>query len=170
MAAVRLEAEEVGRNGASTPGLVDFILARIEADGTSKRRVALQTGISRSRLGKVLHNSAEKRCPIKLDEIALLLAALGVSQIEAMLAAELLETSGRSQVEKVSNVASMLTEVFVGLPEEMAEIIEHIDGLEFNDIRREHGRRVRALIVKTITEQYTEMAQRREFRIAALRD
>ena len=170
MAALRREAEEEWRNEVPAAGIVDFILARIEANGTSKRRVALQTGISRSRLGKVLHNSAEKRCPIKLDEIAQLLRALGISHMEAKLAAEQFEKSSQCKAEAVTNVASMLTAVFEGLPEQLADIIAHIDGLEFDDIRREHGKRVRALVVKVLTDEYTDMAQRREFRIAALRD
>lgn len=170
MAPIRREDEQDGRDAAPLLGLADFILARIEADGTSTRQISAKTGIGRSRLHAVLHTRPEKRPPMRLDETAAVLDAIGVSQLEATLAADLMKSANEASVHDVCKIASMLSELLHGLPEQLADIVEHIDGLEYGDIRREHGKRVRALVVKVLTDEYTDMVQRREFRIAALRD
>ena len=173
MGAVRRDSEQQdGRTEAPASGMVEFILARIEAGESSKRQVAVKAGISRSRMGEILHTCPEKRSPMRLDEIAAILDAIGTSQLEATIAAELMEkaTNTNTNVQAVSAIASMLSELLQGLPEQLADIIEHIDGLEFDDVRKEHGRRVRALVVRVFTDEYTGMAQRRGFRLAALDD
>ena len=170
MGAVRREDEIEGRTEATTSGLVDFILARIEASGLSKRQAAVKAGISRSRMGEILHRSPEKRSPMRLDEIASVLDAIGATHLEATIAAELMESTAKANVQAVSAIASMLTELLQGLPEQLADIIEHIDGLEYDDVRREHGRRVRALVIRVFTDEYTGLAARRGFRLAALDD
>ena len=171
MASAGRRSEE-GRGSVPSMGLVDFILARLEADGTSKRQVAVKAGISRSRMGEILHRCAEKRSPMTLDEIAAVLDAIGASQLEATIAGELMGSATHTNinVQAVSAIASLLSELLQGLPEQLADIIEHIDGLEYDDVRREHGRRVRALVVRVFTDEYTGMAQRRGFRLAALDD
>lgn len=172
MPTVERDSKHEGQCPVSATGLTDFILARIVANGTSRRQVSVKTGIGRSRLHAVLHARAEKRVPMRLDETAAVLEAIGVGQLEATIAAELMEssTNASSNVQAVSAIASMLSELLQGLPEQLADIIEHIDGLEYDDVRREHGRRVRALVVRVLTDEYTGMAQRRGFRLAALDD
>lgn len=165
MGAARQYEEQEEPAIVPSPGFVDFMLAKMDADNVSVRQIAQETGIKRSRLHNVLHRDAAKRHAIRLDEQLLILGVLGVTQLEAALANELLADVEVNNQKGITRIATMLSVLIHGLPAQIASVIDHIEGLEYDDVRKEHGLRLQATIVKIVRDQYTDIARRREFRL-----
>lgn len=150
---------------APSRGIVDFILARADADKISARQIGLLAGITRARCGNVLHRDPAKRHPLRLDEIHTILDVLKIDRMEAHLANELLAANPAADERAILRIVLLVSEFVRGLPAQIVEIVSHIDGLELEDIRPEHGRRLQTAILKIVHTQYRDLAARREFRI-----
>lgn len=145
-------------------GMVDFILARADAEKISARQIGLLAGITRARCGNVLHRDPAKRHPLRIDEIHTILEVLKIDRMEAHLANELLSADPMADERAVLRTALLVSEFVRGLPAEIVRIVGHIDGLEYDDIRPEHGRRLQLAILKIVQSEYKGIAARREFR------
>lgn len=146
-------------------GCVDFILVRMKEGNVSRRQVANLTGISRTRIHATLHSEVDKRASLRMDEYQVILDVLRIGQLEAAVAAELIDNEPDASFAAVTSIASMLSEALRGLPGELAEMVDMIDGLHHADVRKEHGGRVRKLIVQFLTNHYRDVAARRDFRL-----
>lgn len=161
---------QAGRNlSAPSPGLVDFIVHRLQAGDISHRQLAGWTGLGKSRLGTTLHLDPRKRRPMRLDEVVKVLDALDIDRLEAHLANELLSQDRLAGDRDRDRLIEMVSELVRGLPTKIADVLEHIDGLDGADIRREHGRRLQAAIIELVKAEYTEIVRRRDMRFAAPR-
>lgn len=140
--------------------VVDVILDRMAARQVSVRRLSAQTGIRKSRAFNILHRDPQKRHPIRLDEKAAILQVVGLTVIEAALAADIIASPEREQTGQGS-IATMLGQLLDGLPADIAQMVEHIDGVDFSDVRPEHGLRLRALLLRFLEKHYTEIGVRR---------
>lgn len=157
-------SENVGPSIAS-PNIVDFILAKMEARGMSRRALAEAAGVHRSRVQRVLHPNVMKRTPIRLSETVELLGALGVGHYEVALANELLSEPSAPAPDSLAKVIALVSVIFDGLPSEIISMVGLIDGLEYDDIREIHGKRIQAAMIEMMRDLYTEMVDRRYRRI-----
>lgn len=162
MGETRSECVAGGSLSPSSAGLVDFIVHRLQLADISHRQLAAWTGLGKSRLGVTLHQDPRKRRPMRLDEVVKVLDVLDIDRLEAHLANELLardrDASNRDRL------IEMVSELVRGLPTKIADVLEHIDGLDGADIRREHGRRLQATIIELVKTEYTEIVRRRDMR------
>ena len=140
--------------------IVDVILERMAARQVSVRTLCAQTGIRKSRAFNILHRDPQKRHPIRIDEKAAILQVVGLTVIEAALAADIIASPNREQCGQGS-IATMLGQLLDGLPADIAEMVEHIDGVDFSDIRPEHGLRLRSLLLRFLEKHYTDIGARR---------
>lgn len=141
-------------------GVVDVILDRLESRRISVRMVSAQTGIKKSRASNILHRDPRKRHPMRIDEKAAILQVVGLTYIEAALAADIMATPEREQSGQGS-IATMLDQLLEGLPSDIAELVEHIDGVDYSDVRPEHGIRLRALLLRFLEKHYKDIGDRR---------
>ena len=140
--------------------VVDVILKRMAARQISVRMLAAKTGIKKSRANNILHRDPHKRHPLRLDEKAAILQVVGLTVVEAFLAADII-TAPDGEAAGQGSVASMLAQLLDGLPADIVQMVEHIDGVDFSDIRPEHGLRLRALMLKFLEKHYSEVGARR---------
>jgi len=161
--ATRSWAEEPQR---AIPGfeIEDYILARMDLRGLSVRELASLANIGRSRLHDGLHREAEKRVRLKVPEIAGILEILSINPIEAFFAKEILQKNADVGFHDLLKVISMVCSIVDGLSEEIITVVEHVDGLGFDDVRPEHGQAARELMVKAVEVEYQKIAKRRSRR------
>ena len=157
---MRAETSESDEAAYESTGIVEVILARMDARQISLRSVSGLTGIKRGRAHNILHRDPAKRHPMRLDEKSAILKCLDIGLMEASLAADVL-SSPEASLSAAGSVATMLSEVLDGLPGDIIRLVEAIEGVDFMDVRPEHGRRLRALILKFVEREYSDVAVRR---------
>jgi hypothetical protein len=144
----------------------------MKADGLSTRRLAMLTGLGRSRCHYTLHAQHEKRRPLRLDEVDLIIDAVGIDMIEAALANDVMlrddGEDGGTADHANDRILGLLSEMLRGLPGRISEIVQHIDGLDAEDIRREHGRKLQAVLIRHVERLYSEYASRKDIRLEDL--
>lgn len=152
----------------TTPWLVDFIRARMVLDGVTQRMVADLTGLSKSRVGTILHSDRSKRRPIRVTEVSIILKTLNINELEAHFASELLDRDSNTEPTYDSQgymrVVDLVSEVVRGLPAKLTEALMHLDGLEFNSIRKEHGRGIQKAVINLVIKEYQDSIDRRDSR------
>ncbi len=148
-------------------GFVDFILHKMRAERLTYREVAMRTGLRRSRVHYTLHRDRGKRRPLRVDEIQALLTALGVTQLEATVAQEVLSVDC-VDMQVLDRLVGLIASIVSGLSIAIPDIVSDLEGLEWEDVRPEHGKFIQACIVRELTTTYSRMLQRRDLRF--LRD
>ena len=144
--------------------LEDYILARMDLKGMSVRELAYMTKIGRSRLHDGLHREVDKRVALRMPELVAILEALSISKIEAMYAQEVLQKNEGIELKDLLKVIPMCLGIVTGLPEQIITVVQHVDGLGFDDIRPEHGEAAQNLLVRAIEVEYRKLGRRRSQR------
>lgn len=165
MGDLRHEIEECPEGKTPYRDIVDFILYRADAAGISTRQIGLLAKLSRGRTGNILHRDPAKRRPIRNEETVAILSALKISHLEAYLAHEMLTEDPSTDQKSVLKIVLLVTEIFRGLPMGIAKIIEHVEGLDLDDVRPEHGQRMQMNMLKLAERHYSELVARREWRL-----
>jgi hypothetical protein len=141
--------------------LEDYVLARMKIANISVRNLAVMTGLSKTRLHEGLHRESEKRVPFRVPEMTTVLNALRIDPLEAFYAREVLASVTDVTFDEVISVAAMLCEMNRGLTQEVITTIRAVEGLELNDVRREHGAAARALLVRLLGDRYAAVVRLR---------
>ncbi|WP_267381472.1 hypothetical protein [Sphingomonas sp. GC_Shp_6] len=157
---MRAETSEADDAADGSAGLIEVILARMAQRQISLRSISALTGIKRGRAHNILHRDAAKRHPMRLDEKSAILRCLDIGLLEASLAADVL-SKPEASLSAAGTVATMLSELLDGLPGDIVRLVETIEGVDFTDVRPEHGRRLRALILKFVEREYSDVGVRR---------
>lgn len=147
--------------------LADFILHRMHAERLTYRDLATRTGLRRSRMHYTLHRDCGKRRPLRLDEIHALLDALDITHLEATVAQEIL-SGDCVEPHGLDRLVGLIATIVTGLSSAIPDIVSDLDGLEWDDVRPEHGEFIQACIIRELTATYSRMIQRRDLRF--LRD
>jgi hypothetical protein len=150
-------------------GFIDFVLAKAKAQDLSTRQIAIRCDLRRGRCHAILHRDHTKRLPFRVDEINIILQVLKIDQFEASLAIQLLGGNPTIDEQNIHCIIAMVAEFIRGLPTQIAEIVAHIDGLEFDDLKKEHGRWLQTAVCGIMRDEYMDVVRRREFRMDALR-
>lgn len=146
----------------------DFISAVMRDRGLSYRDVerASERRLSRSRLGRILNEKRERRFPIKLAEVQILLRLLNIGNFQAALSIDMIKRCPEDELEYFTTIALMLSKALDGLPERIVQIVRHIEGLGIADILPHHGLLLQEAVVKKFEKDYREMVERRKQREA----
>lgn len=139
----------------------DYILARMDLKSYSVRELALLAKIGRSRLHDALHRETDKRVPLRVPEIAAVLEVLGINPMEAFFAREMLQKNAGVEFNDLLRVISMVCGIVDGLPEQIITVVQHVDGLGFDDIMPEHGEAAQGLLVRAMEVEYKKVVRRR---------
>ncbi len=161
-------SEPVTDASATAASYPDYIIAKLRLDGHSQRWLADETGISRSRMQRLLCGDPTQRKPLRLQEKQAIFDVLKIDYYTATLATELMGLIPDEEFEATVRIASMLSGLFRGLAGQVATAIRHIDGFEHYDIRPEYGDVMKAAVVRTIEKNFREIANRRGLRLDQL--
>jgi hypothetical protein len=99
-----------------------------------------------------------------MPELVAILEALSISKIEAMYAQEVLQKNEGIELKDLLKVIPMCLGIVTGLPEQIITVVQHVDGLGFDDIRPEHGEAAQNLLVRAIEVEYKKLGRRRSQR------
>jgi transcriptional regulator with XRE-family HTH domain len=160
---MELLRHEVDPTSSRPYTIADFIVSKMDNVGVSQRSLAARTGYSRSRINRILRE--EDRLPITMVEAHTILASLGVGELEAALAQEVIRDKAPVTSREMEVVVSLIAVVFGGLATKIASLVDVVEGLEFGDIRREHGLKVQKAIFEMLKDLYTDLMQRKDDRI-----
>ncbi|MBB3350006.1 helix-turn-helix transcriptional regulator [Sphingomonas sp. BK069] len=160
---MELLQHEVDPTSSRPYTIADFIVSKMDNVGVSQRGLAARTGYSRSRINRILRE--EDRLPITMVEAHRILASLGVGELEAALAQEVIRDKAPVTSREMEIVVSLIAVVFGGLATKIASLVDVVEGLEFGDIRREHGLKVQKAIFEMLKDLYTDLMHRKDDRI-----
>lgn len=159
----RLAAEEEATpEGADEQrDYVPLILQAMADKDTAQRKLALKTGISKSRLALLLHSNPAKRVAMTLREFQTILHALDISIIQAIVQVEAFHGFELLQEERYATLIAMLCEVFRGLPKKLICALEELDGMDGSEVRKEWADPLQQAVVKRLIDEILAVMQRR---------
>ncbi|MCW2351795.1 XRE family transcriptional regulator [Sphingobium sp. B12D2B] len=141
--------------------VIPLILEAMSEQGLGQRKLAVKTGISKTRIGLLLHSDPTKRAPIFFWEFLQILAALDINVAQAVIALETYRDPKLFHDERFQTSIAMLTELFKGLPAMLVDALDEIEGMDGTEIRKEWAGPLRqAVIEKLVKEVCAVMARR----------
>lgn len=140
---------------------IPLILEAMSEQNVGQRKLALKTGISKTRLGLLLHSDPAKRAAMYLGEFQQTLGALDINVVQAMIAVETYRDPKLFLDERFQTSIAMLTELFKGLPSMLVAALDEIEGMDGTEVRKEWAGPLRqAVIEKLVKEVGAVMARR----------
>ncbi|USI75121.1 XRE family transcriptional regulator [Sphingomonas morindae] len=147
--------------GIERRDVVPLIHQAMSEKNIGQRKLALKTGISKTRIGLLLHSDPAKRTPIYLREFFDILGALDINVVQAVIALETYRDPKLFHDERFQTSIAMLTELFKGLPGMLVDALDEIEGMDGTEIRKEWAGPLRqAVIEKLVKEVGAVMARR----------
>lgn len=138
-----------------------LILQTMAATDTPQRKLAAKTGISKSRLGVLLHSNPQKRSAMTLDEFQMILHALDTNIIQAFIRVETFREIEELRQSHHATLIAMLCDVFISLPKKLIEVLDTLDGLDGSEVRKEWGPPLQKAVVKRVAEEVIAVSERR---------
>jgi len=140
---------------------IPLIQRTMAEKGLHIRELAAKTGISKSRLGLLLHRNPAKRPSISLVEFRKILTALDMSLMQAIISVETAIDEAAVHDERFATLLSMLSELFSGLPAMLVQALDEIDGIDGTEIRREWAVPLKEAMVEKLVKEVTNIMARR---------
>lgn len=140
---------------------VPLILQTMAETDVAQRKLAAKTGISKTRLGQLLHSNPGKRSPMTLDEFQTILHALDTNIVQAFIRVETFRELEAMPRQQHSTLIAMLCDVFITLPRKLIEVLDAFDGLDGSEVRKEWGPPLQKAVVKRVTEEVLAVSERR---------
>jgi transcriptional regulator with XRE-family HTH domain len=158
-----IEPNEAGACPSDDAQLYIGVIQRAMIDkDISLRALALKAGISKSRLGRILHQNPAERTPVTLIEFQALLRSLEIDIIQAIIRVEAIRDQKILADERYVALISMLATLFKGLPSGLVEALAEIDGLDGSEVRKEWAPHLQGFVIKRMVYEVTRVMQRRE--------
>lgn len=154
---VATEAED-----APAPDYVGLLMRVMEAQSVSIRGLALKSGLSKTRLGSLMHRDACKRAQMTLAEFQTIVRALGLDLMQVILSIEIAPAFDEMQDERFSALIALLSTMCHGLPRGLLEAMDDLQGLDGTEIRPEWGRSLQSTVIKKMVTTLAFVLQRRE--------
>jgi len=143
---------------------IPLILEAMSDQNVGQRKLALKAGISKSRLGLLLHSNPDKRVGMTLAEFQQILAALDINIVQAAIAVEADRDEALFHDQRFATSLAMLSELFKGLPSMLLTALDEIEGMDGTEVRKEWAGPLRqAVIEKLVKEVSAVMARRSHF-------
>lgn len=140
---------------------IPLILQTMAARDTAQRKLALLTGINKSRLGLLLHSDPSKRSIMTQPELEKILRALGTNILQAYICIETFKGFEPPEKDRYATVIAMLCEMFVGLPRKIIEALDEINGIDGSEVKRDWGAPLQKAVVKRVAEEVVKIRERR---------
>lgn len=143
---------------------IPVILEAMNVQNIGQRKLALKSGISKTRLGLLLHSDPDKRAGMTLVEFQQILDALDINIVQAAIAVEGDRDRSLFHDQRFATSIAMLTELFKGLPSMLLAALDEIEGMDGTEVRKEWAGPLRqAVIEKLVKEVSAVMARRAHF-------
>lgn len=158
-----IEASDEGccSAGADQRDFIPLILEAMSEHGIGQRKLALKTGISKTRLGLLLHHDPAKRAAMYLFEFQQILDALDINIIQAIIAVETYRNPKLFLDERFQTSIAMLAELFEGLPSMLVAALDEIEGMDGSEVRKEWAGPLRQAVVEKLVKEVGAVMARR---------
>lgn len=140
---------------------IPLILDAMAEKGIGQRKLALKSGISKSRLGLLLHSNPAKRTGMSLSEFQLILDALDINLVQAVITVETYNDQKLFLDERFQTSLAMLTELFHGLPAMLVAALDEIEGMDGTEVRKEWAGPLRKAVVEKLVKEVSAVMARR---------
>jgi len=140
---------------------VSVIHGLMTSNSLGYRKLALLTGISKSRLSNLLHRNPDKRASMTLNELEKILAALDINILQAIIRAETFQGDTFIDETRYTSVITMLSEMFKGLPLLLVTALEELDGIDGTEVRKEWAGPLQAAVVNRLVKEVSSVMARR---------
>lgn len=140
---------------------IPLILETMAETDVTHRKLACKTGISKTRLGVLLHSNPAKRSAMTLDEFQIILHALDTNIVQIFIRVETYREAECLTREQHNTLIAMLCDVFVSLPRKLIDVLDSVDGLDGSEVRREWGPPLQKAIAKRLAEEVLAVNERR---------
>lgn len=159
----QIEASDDGCSPASVQqrDFIPLILEAMSEQNVGQRNLALKTGISKTRLGLLLHKDPAKRKAMYLYEFQQILAALDINVVQAMIAIETYRDPALFLDERFQTSIAMLSELFKGLPAMLVAALDEIEGMDGTEVRKEWAGPLRQAVVEKLVKEVGAVMARR---------
>lgn len=147
--------------GTALRDFVPLILWTMTRKDMPQRKLASMTGISKSRLGLILHGDPAKRSPMTVDELQLILHALDTDLVEAYVSTKAWDVVEPTVLERHDSLIPMVCDAFVDLPQVLIVVLEELEGIEGTEIRRDWAPAVQRAILTRLVEEVKAKLNRR---------
>jgi transcriptional regulator with XRE-family HTH domain len=160
----RVELSEDGQNPANEQqrDFIPLILDAMSEKNIGQRKLAMRAGISKSRLGLLLHSDPAKRSTMSLSEFQKILNALEINIVQAVITVETYRDQKLFHDERFATSLAMLTEVFRDLPAMLVAALDEIEGMDGTEVRKEWAGPLRQAVVEKLVKEVTAVMARRE--------
>lgn len=139
-----------------------MMLGAMAASKVGLRGLAMRTGISRSRLGLILHRDAAKRASMSLVEFQRILAGLDIGLIEAVVTVEIMTGGAAVEPSRHRTVIAMLCEMFRDLPANLIAALDEVPGLDGTEVRAGWAPVLQRAVIKRLVHEVCAVASRRD--------
>jgi hypothetical protein len=159
----RIEVPEDGCSSTNSRqrDFIPLILEAMAEQSVGQRKLALRSGISKTRLGLLLHSDPGKRATMSLNEFQQILDSLGINIVQAIIAVETFRDQALFHDERFSTSLAMLTELFKGLPAMLVSALDEIEGMDGTEVRKEWAGPLRQAVIEKLVKEVTAVMARR---------
>jgi len=126
-----------------------------------QRKLACITGISKSRLGVLLHRDPAKRASMTVNELETILDALGTNLVQTCVRLETFPHTELVEDARHGPLITMLCDTFMSLPRNLIEVLDTFDGLDGSEVRREWASPLQKAVIKRIAQEVLAVTERR---------
>lgn len=148
-------------NAVAGRDYVPLILRTMAETDTAQRKLACKTGISKTRLGVLLHRDAAKRAPMTVSEFETILHALDTNVVQVFIRFETFPHAEPMTDERYATLIVMLCEFFVSLPKKLIEVLDALDGLDGSEVRKEWASPLQKAVIKRLSDEVLAVTERR---------
>lgn len=149
------------RNAPATRDYIQLILRIMAQHGMPQRMLANRTGISKSRLGVLLHSDSAKRATMTVGELEIILHALNINLVQAFVHIETFPSPRLAEDARHAPLITMLCDMFISLPRKLIEVLDTVDGLDGSEVRREWALPLQKAVIKRIAQEVLAVTERR---------
>lgn len=159
----REEADEAAAPAAHDEiwDYVPLIHEAMDERDIKQRKLALKTGISKTRLALLLHHDRSKRARMSLVEFHIILRALDIDIHHAIICVDALRDRGLLREERYATLIAMLGELFKDLPRQLIIALEEIEGIDGSEVRREWAKPLQAAVIAKLVKEICAVLKRR---------
>lgn len=134
----------------------------MESEALTLRAVALKSGLSKSRVGLLLHADAEKRREMYLHEYHRLLSAFDLDEMEAIVLVNTYQNMAMARHARFRALLNLLSSLFTELPPALLRRIELISGFDGTEVHRYWKDHLMNFVIDKLADGVCEIVARRE--------
>ena len=141
---------------------VDLFRDLMISDKLSQRTISLKAGLSKTRVGQILHGTAEHRSDMYLHEFHRLLAAFDLDEMEALVLVNTYHHMSLARNERFRGLLALLAVIFRELPPNLLRRIEQITGFDGSEVHISWKDHIMGAVIDKVSEGVVEISTRKE--------